>query len=96
MLERVIRHDLLGSYVRVEGVERALRRISTYLDSRWQKQFALDRGVRDLVTHEAAFAADFLEFFPCRLTWRAWCSEPPTGRTIKHAPGAPCYVAVPA
>ena len=64
LLERMIRHDLLGSYVRVEGVERALRRISTYLNSRWRKQFALDQGVRDLVAHEAAFAADFREFFP--------------------------------
>jgi acyl carrier protein phosphodiesterase len=64
MLDRIIRHDLLGSYAQVEGVQRALRRLSTYLDSRWQKQFALDRSVRDLVAHEAAFAADFHEFFP--------------------------------
>jgi acyl carrier protein phosphodiesterase len=64
MLDRIIRHDLLGSYARVEGVERALRRLSTYLESRWQKQFALERSVRDLVAHEAAFAADFHEFFP--------------------------------
>lgn len=64
MLERIIRHDLLGSYARVEGVERALSRISTYLNSRWRKQFALDHGVRDLLAHEAAFAADFHEFFP--------------------------------
>ena len=64
MLERIIRHDLLGSYARVDGVERALRRISTYLNSRWHKHFALDEGVRDLVAHDAAFAADFHEFFP--------------------------------
>lgn len=64
LLERIIRHDLLGSYARVDGVERALSRISTYLNSRWRKQFALDQGVRDLLAHEAAFAADFHEFFP--------------------------------
>jgi len=64
MLDRIIRHDLLGSYAQVEGVERALRRLSTHLDSRWQKQFALDRSVRDLIAHDAAFAADFREFFP--------------------------------
>lgn len=64
MLERIVSHDLLGSYARVEGVERALRRISAYLNSRWQKQFALDQGVRDLIAHETAFAADFQEFFP--------------------------------
>jgi acyl carrier protein phosphodiesterase len=64
MLERIISHDLLGSYARLDGVERALRRISTYLNSRWRKQFALDQGVRDLLAHEAGFAADFDEFFP--------------------------------
>jgi acyl carrier protein phosphodiesterase len=64
LLERIIRHDLLGSYARVDGVERALNRISIYLTSRWRKQFDLERGVADLLAHEAAFAADFLEFFP--------------------------------
>jgi acyl carrier protein phosphodiesterase len=64
MLERIIRYDLLGSYARVDGVERALQRISTYLESRWHKQFALDRGVRDLLTHDVGLAADFHEFFP--------------------------------
>jgi acyl carrier protein phosphodiesterase len=64
MLERIIRHDLLSSYARVDGVERALSRISTYLESRWHKQFALDRGVRDLLDQEAAFMDDFHEFFP--------------------------------
>jgi acyl carrier protein phosphodiesterase len=64
MLERIIRHDLLGSYARVDGVERALSRISTYLESRWHKKFALDEGVRDLLAHDAEFAADFREFFP--------------------------------
>jgi len=64
LLERIIRHDLLASYARVEGVERALNRISIYLTSRWHKQFALERGVADLLAHEAALAADFHEFFP--------------------------------
>jgi len=64
MLERIIRYDLLGSYARVDGVERALRRISSYLNSRWGKEFTLDRGVDDLLAHEAEFAADFHEFFP--------------------------------
>lgn len=64
MLERIMRLDLLGSYRRVDGVERALRRISTYLSSRWHKPFTLEQGVRDLLAHEAGFAADFDEFFP--------------------------------
>jgi acyl carrier protein phosphodiesterase len=64
MLERIMRYDLLASYARVDGVERALSRISTYLNSRWRKQFYLERGVADLLAHEAALAADFHEFFP--------------------------------
>lgn len=64
MLDRIVRHDLLGSYARIEGVEHALRRISAYLTARWKKPFALDQGVRDLVAQESAFDADFLEFFP--------------------------------
>lgn len=63
-LDRIIRHDLLGSYRRVEGVERSLRRISAYLSSRWRREFALEKGVADLLEHQAEFAADFAEFFP--------------------------------
>ena len=62
--DRIVRHDLLGSYRRVEGVERALRRISAYLSSRWQREFALEQGVADLLAHQDGFAADFIEFFP--------------------------------
>src|SRR5262249_39574658 len=64
MLERIMRRDLLGSYVAVDGVEHALRRISTYLESRWQRPFALDQAVRGLLADEAQFDADFHEFFP--------------------------------
>lgn len=64
MLDRIMRYDLLGSYARVEGVEHALRRISSYLTSRWKKPFALERATRDLIAHEAEFGADFHEFFP--------------------------------
>jgi acyl carrier protein phosphodiesterase len=63
-LDRIIRHDLLGSYRRIEGVERSLRRVSAYLSSRWQREFALEKGVADLVAHRAGFEADFAEFFP--------------------------------
>ncbi|HKU16457.1 MAG TPA: ACP phosphodiesterase [Steroidobacteraceae bacterium] len=64
LLERIVRRDLLGSYARIDGVEHALRRISTYLESRWHKPFALEQAVRELRAHEAAFDADFHEFFP--------------------------------
>jgi acyl carrier protein phosphodiesterase len=63
-LDRIIRHDLLGSYRRIEGVERSLRRLSAYLSSRWQREFELERGVADLVSQRAGFDADFVEFFP--------------------------------
>lgn len=63
-LDRIIRHDLLGSYRRVEGVERSLRRLSAYLSSRWRREFALENGVADLVADHAGFEADFIEFFP--------------------------------
>jgi acyl carrier protein phosphodiesterase len=63
-LDRIIRHDLLGAYRRIEGVERSLRRVSAYLSSRWSREFALEKGVADLVAHRAGFDADFAEFFP--------------------------------
>ncbi|MET0533530.1 MAG: ACP phosphodiesterase [Steroidobacter sp.] len=63
-LDRIIRHDLLGSYRRIEGVERSLRRISAYLSSRWRREFELERGVTDLIAQREGFEADFAEFFP--------------------------------
>lgn len=63
-LDRIIRHDLLGSYRRIEGVERSLRRVSAYLSSRWRREFELERGVVDLIAQRAGFDADFAEFFP--------------------------------
>jgi acyl carrier protein phosphodiesterase len=66
--ERIVKHDLLGSYRRVEGVERSLRRISAYLSSRWHREFALETGVADLVAQQDDFAADFADFFPALRT----------------------------
>ncbi len=63
-IDRIIRHDLLGSYRRIEGVERSLRRLSAYLSSRWSREFALEKGVADLIAQRAGFDADFAEFFP--------------------------------
>ena len=63
-LDRIIRHDLLGSYRRTEGVERSLRRLSAYLSSRWRREFTLEQGVADLISQRAGFEADFAEFFP--------------------------------
>jgi acyl carrier protein phosphodiesterase len=63
-LDRIIRHDLLGGYRQIEGVERSLRRLSAYLSSRWRREFALEKGVADLIAQRAGFDEDFAEFFP--------------------------------
>jgi len=63
-LDRILEHDLLGQYRRIDGVENSLRRLSMYLARRWGRDFALATAVQDLVAHEAVFAADFAEFFP--------------------------------
>lgn len=64
VLDRIVRHDLLGSYRAPAGVERSLRRISLMLASRWQREFDLERSVPNLLEHEADYAQDFAEFFP--------------------------------
>jgi acyl carrier protein phosphodiesterase len=63
-LDRIVRFDSLGSYRELEGVERALRRISTYLTQRWRRPFALEASVPLLSADEAGFTEDFAEFFP--------------------------------
>lgn len=63
-LERIIRHDLLGAYARIDGVEESLRRLSHYLARRWRREFALERSIAELREQEPALAADFAEFFP--------------------------------
>ncbi len=64
MLVRIVRRDSLGSYRTIEGVEHALRRISSYLSDRWHKPFALEQSIPLLLQHEAELNADFVEFFP--------------------------------
>lgn len=63
-LERIVRHDLLGQYARIGGVENSLRRVSTYLTQRWRREFHLEASVQELIAHEADILADFDEFFP--------------------------------
>lgn len=63
-LDRIVRHDLLGQYARIEGVESSLRRVSMYLSKRWGRNFELERSAQQLLTYEAEFDADFAEFFP--------------------------------
>ena len=63
-LDRIIAHDLLGAYRRLEGVEQSLRRLSAGLARRWRRDFELQAAVADLRTDEAAFQSDFAEFFP--------------------------------
>jgi acyl carrier protein phosphodiesterase len=63
-IDRITRHDLLGAYRSLDGVEQSLRRLSVGLQARWRREFALERAVADLRTHETEFAGDFAEFFP--------------------------------
>jgi acyl carrier protein phosphodiesterase len=63
-LDRIVKHDLLGQYARIDGVESSLRRVSAYLTQRWRRDFRLEEGAQDLVAYEAGFDADFAEFFP--------------------------------
>jgi len=64
LIDRMVRHDLLGQYRRIEGVEQSLRRLSMRLNQRWRRQFELERSIPALLANEAALAADFAEFFP--------------------------------
>lgn len=63
-LERIVKHDLLGQYRELAGVEQSLRRISSYISRRWRRDYALDSSVTELQAHETQLAADFAEFFP--------------------------------
>lgn len=63
-LDRILKHDLLGQYQRIDGVAHSLRRISMYLEKRWGRRYRLENGVDDLLAHEADFSRDFTEFFP--------------------------------
>ena len=76
-LDRIVRHDLLGQYARIEGVESSLRRVSMYLSKRWGRDFQLELSARQLVAHEAAFDADFAEFFPQLIATTALGNSPP-------------------
>ncbi len=63
-LDRIVTHDLLGQYSRIEGVENSLRRVSAYIAKRWRRDYQLDASVAELLEHEALLAQDFAQFFP--------------------------------
>jgi acyl carrier protein phosphodiesterase len=63
-LVRIMKHDLLGQYRELAGVEQSLRRVSAYISHRWGRDYALDAGVAELRAHETEFAQDFATFFP--------------------------------
>lgn len=53
-------HDLLGSYVRIEGIGRALYGIS----HRLKRKNSLPEGIFDLKRNYSALQQDFKQFFP--------------------------------
>jgi acyl carrier protein phosphodiesterase len=63
-LARIVKHDLLGQYQRLSGVENSLRRISTYISRRWGRSFELEASITELQAHESDLAKDFEAFFP--------------------------------
>jgi acyl carrier protein phosphodiesterase len=63
-LDRILKHDLLGQYRHVAGVEHSLRRVSTYISRRWGRDYELASSTAELLAHEADLAADFAAFFP--------------------------------
>jgi acyl carrier protein phosphodiesterase len=63
-LDRIVTHDLLGQYARIEGVENSLRRVSSYIAQRWGRNYQLEASAPDLLASEAQFADDFGAFFP--------------------------------
>lgn len=63
-LERIIAHDWLTSYETLAGIEDILARLSYRLSERFQRDVSLHTAMTDLHQHNAAFTADFHEFFP--------------------------------
>ena len=63
-LARIVKHDLLGQYQQLSGVEDSLRRISTYISQRWGRSYELESGIAELQAHESELAEDFAVFFP--------------------------------
>ena len=63
-LDRILTHDLLGQYARIEGVENSLRRVSAHIRKRWRRDYALERSVDELQRLDTELGADFDDFFP--------------------------------
>lgn len=63
-VERMLEHDVLGSYQRLEGVETTLLRVSQRLSSRVGRELALEGGLADLVAGFEDLRGDFNAFFP--------------------------------
>ena len=62
----MVAEDWLGSYARFDGVDRAIRRLSTRLSRGAEGMVA---GLQDLRAHDAAFAAGFAEFYPALMAY---------------------------
>lgn len=56
--------DMLGSYARLSGIQKALQRVSHRLSSRLSRTVELEGAIVELTNNYDAFAADFEEFFP--------------------------------
>lgn len=63
-LARIVKHDLLGQYQQLSGVENSLRRISTHIAQRWGRRYDLETSIAELQARESELAEDFATFFP--------------------------------
>jgi acyl carrier protein phosphodiesterase len=63
-LDRMASDDRLNSYATLDGMTATLRRVSLRLMERTGKDFELERGTAELVTHFDGLRNDFAAFFP--------------------------------
>jgi acyl carrier protein phosphodiesterase len=61
---RMVHEDRLGSYLRIEGIEMALQRVSQRLEARTGHVFGLERAITELHANFDGLESDFAEFFP--------------------------------
>ncbi|HSI64910.1 MAG TPA: acyl carrier protein phosphodiesterase [Candidatus Saccharimonadia bacterium] len=64
LIEYLVREDRLYSYLKLEGIESALQRMSHRMTLRWKKSVRMQDAVPALRLAGDEMEKDFLEFFP--------------------------------
>jgi acyl carrier protein phosphodiesterase len=63
-VDGMLGEERLGSYRSLDGIERALGRVSLRLSARLGRELRLEGAVAELVAHFEGLGSDFAEFFP--------------------------------